>query len=96
MNETLFLYSEIWYLATDRSGQMYIYEKEMPHRDEDEGMWVCGLNGWYQSISPGQLEPAGCCHSARVDRRAHAACARHAGETKQQAVSAAKHCPFPP
>lgn len=53
MNETLFLYTEIWYLATDRSGQMYIYEKEMPHRDEDEGMWVCGLNGWYQSISPG-------------------------------------------
>lgn len=60
MNETLFLYSEIWYLATDRSGQMYIYEKEMPHRDEDEGMWVCGLNGgWYQSISPGQLSLLG-------------------------------------
>ena len=60
MNETLFLYSEIWYLATDRSGQMYIYEKEMPHRDEDEGMWVFGLNGgWYQSISPGQLSLLG-------------------------------------
>lgn len=59
MNETLFLYSEVWYLATDRSGQMYIYEKEMPHRDEAEGMWVFGLNGWYQSISPGQLSLLG-------------------------------------
>lgn len=59
MKETVFLYSEIWYLATDRNGMMYIYEKEKPRRDESEGMWVQGLNGWCRSISPGQLSLLG-------------------------------------
>ena len=60
MNETLFLYSEIWYLATDRSGQMYIYEKEMPHRDEDEGMWVCGPEWLVPKHQPRAAQSAGC------------------------------------